>query len=139
MLNEKKSLATNTPLLLAAVIALVLIALYAIARAPVTLDDTSLRVGGIYGVVVDYARIEKIELSDNFDEVGVKTNAFELAYVEIGNYTFKDVGAALVYRTSTDPHALIIRTSAKTIVIQKGAAENRRIFDALVAKTRRSP
>ena len=63
----------------------------------VLLNDTGLRIKGMYGVTIPYVNIEQIDTLTALPKISMKTNGYALGKTLIGNFKFKDHSRAKLF------------------------------------------
>jgi len=88
----------------------------------------SLRIKGLYGTEILYRDIEEIKVLDTIPIWGLKTNGINLGFMNIGMFTYKELGKVRLFEIKKEkPYILIVRKKEK-IVLGLGKEKNEEIY-----------
>lgn len=83
-----------------------------------TLEQTQMVISGSYGVSINYADIDKLELKPTLPEIGFKNNGLNLGPILKGHFDVKNVGPSLLFlRSNQGPVIIIYRTGHQPVLI----------------------
>ena len=122
--------------ILAILITIVIIGVSAffIKSISVELLESSLKINGLYGVTISYEDIEEVKEIDSIPFWGVKTNGINLGFMNIGLFTYKELGKVRLFETKKEkPYILIIGKNEK-IVLGLGKEKNEELYRILEEK-----
>ena len=122
--------------ILAILITIVIIGVSAffIKSISVELLESSLKINGLYGVTISYEDIEEVKEIDSIPFWGVKTNGINLGFMNIGLFTYKELGKVRLLETKKEkPYILIIGKNEK-IVLGLGKEKNEELYRILEEK-----
>ena len=122
--------------ILAILITIVIIGVSAffIKNISVEVLENSLKINGLYGVTISYEDIEEVKELDSIPFWGVKTNGINLGFMNIGLFTYKELGKVRLFEIKKEkPYILIIGKNEK-IVLGLGKEKNEEIYRILEEK-----
>ncbi len=102
----------------------------------ITVDtlENSLKVNGLYGTEIAYKDIEDVKELDTMPIWGLKTNGINLGFINIGMFTYKEMGKVRLFELNKEkPYVLIIGKTEK-IILGLGKEKNKEIFNVVVEK-----
>jgi len=96
--------------------------------------EYSLKIKGLYGTEIAYQDIVEIKELDSIPYFGLKTNGINLGFMNIGIFTYKEIGKIRLFELKKEkPYILIIGKNEK-IVLGLGKEKNEEIYKILVEK-----
>ena len=122
--------------ILAILITIVIIGVSAFFIKSISVEvlESSLKINGLYGVTISYEDIEEVKELDSIPFWGVKTNGINLGFMNIGLFTYKELGKVRLFETKKEkPYILIIGKNEK-IVLGLGKEKNEEIYRILEEK-----
>ena len=122
--------------LLAIIITIIIIAVSAFFIKSISVEvlESSLKVKGLYGVEISYEDIEEVKELDSIPFWGIKTNGINLGFMNIGMFTYKELGKVRLFEIKKEkPYILIIGKNEK-IVLGLGKEKNEEIYRILEEK-----
>lgn len=102
----------------------------------ITVDtlEKSLKINGLYGTEIAYKDIEDVKELDTMPIWGLKTNGINLGFINIGMFTYKEMGKVRLFELNKEkPYVLIIGKTEK-IILGLGKEKNKEIFNVVVEK-----
>ena len=91
------------------------------------LEDT-LKINGLYGTEIEYKDIEEIRKLDSIPMWGLKTNGINLGFMNIGMFTYKELGKVRLFEIKKEkPYVMIVGKSEK-ILLGLGKEKNEEIY-----------
>ena len=97
----------------------------------ITVDalETTLKINGLYGTEIAYKDIEDVKKLDTMPIWGLKTNGINLGFLNIGMFTYKELGKVRLFEIKKEkPYVLIIGKTEK-IILGIGKEKNEEIFN----------
>jgi hypothetical protein len=136
MINEKTGASRGFSLVMTVllVLAIVLVSVALIKGIGVEFKDRSFRVKGIYGVEVRYDDIESLELLSSFPLLGLRTNGIGLGFMNVGHFTYGDLGKVRLFEVNLQKPYLSIKLKDERIVIGMGKSKNEEYYSILKGK-----
>ena len=129
MKNEHNT--NNIYAVILAALIIIVSAIY-IGNIKAILGNDSIRIKGIYGITIQYSDIKEIKKIETFPLFGLKTNGINLFFMNIGDYTYTDIGPVRLFEISKEkPYLMIIDSNRKT-VLGFGKKENDRIYNEII-------
>jgi len=96
--------------------------------------EYSIKIKGLYGTEIAYQDIIEIKELDSIPYYGLKTNGINLGFMNIGIFTYKEIGKIRLFELKKEkPYILIIGKNEK-IVLGLGKEKNEEIYKILVEK-----
>jgi len=90
--------------------------------------ESSIKIKGLYGTEILYKDIEEIRKLDTLPMWGVKTNGINLVFINIGMFTYTELGKVRLFEIKKEkPYVLIIGKTEK-IVLGLGREKNEEIY-----------
>jgi len=98
-----------------------------------TLAET-IKIKGLYGIEIPYKDIEAIQEIDSIPVWGIKTNGINLGFMNIGMFTYKELGKVRLFEIKKEkPYVMIIGKEEK-IIIGLGKEKNEEIYKIIEEK-----
>ena len=92
-----------------------------------TLENT-LKINGFYGTEIAYKDIEDVQELQTIPIWGLKTNGINLGFMNIGMFTYKELGKVRLFEIKKEkPYVMIVGKTEK-IVIGLGKEKNEEIY-----------
>lgn len=123
-------------LILALAITAVIIFSSVLLSRGITVDtlENSLKINGLYGTEIAYKDIEEVKELDAMPIWGLKTNGINLGFMNIGMFTYKELGKVRLFEIKKEkPYVLIIGKTEK-IILGLGKEKNEEIFSIVEEK-----
>ena len=96
--------------------------------------ETSLKVNGLYGTEIAYKDIEDVKELETIPIWGLKTNGINLGFINIGMFTYKELGKVRLFEVKKEkPYVMIIGKTEK-IILGLGKEKNGEIFSVVLEK-----
>ena len=115
-------------------ILIIAVSVFFIKSISVEVLESSLKVNGLYGVEISYKDIEEVKELDSIPFWGIKTNGFDLGFMNIGIFAYKELGKVRLFEIKKEkPYILIIGKNEK-IVLGLGKEKNEEIYKILEEK-----
>ncbi len=102
----------------------------------ITVDplENSLKINGLYGTEIAYKDIEDVKELDTMPIWGLKTNGINLGFINIGMFTYKEMGKVRLFELNKEkPYVLIIGKTDK-VILGLGKEKNEEIFSIVEKK-----
>ncbi len=91
-------------------------------------SENTLKINGLYGTEIAYKDIEGIKELDTIPLWGLKTNGINLGFINIGMFTYKDLGKVRLFEIKKEkPYVMIVGKTEK-IIIGLGKEKNEEIY-----------
>ena len=105
---ENKKTKFNTATVVKGVIILLVIALALLGLKPpsVAMNDNGFKIGGLYGKLYEWDKIESAELLSQMPKIGLRTNGMDLGSTKRGYFNVDTYGSSTLYVNETH-HAFI--------------------------------
>jgi len=100
-----------------------------------TLDE-SLKIKGLYGTEVLYKDIEEIKELESIPLWGLKTNGINLGFMNIGMFTYKELGKVRLFELKKEKPYVLIESKTEKIVLGLGKEKNEEIYRIVEEKIR---
>jgi hypothetical protein len=127
---------TNTQsILLALVIAAFVIIISMLLTKGVNVEvlADSVKIEGLYGIEIPYSEIEEVKMLDSMPLWGLKTNGINLGFMNIGMFTYKELGSVRLFEIKKEkPYVMIVGKKGK-IVLGLGREKNAEVYKAIEA------
>ena len=102
-----------------------------------TLENT-LKINGLYGTEIAYKDIEDVQELETIPIWGLKTNGINLGFMNIGMFTYKELGKVRLFEIKKEkPYVMIVGKTEK-IVIGLGREKNEEIYRIVEEKIRKT-
>jgi hypothetical protein len=83
----------------------------------VTVTEQSIKISGMYGVVIDTNDIQLVELRENAPRIIYKINAIDIPFLKKGTFRLEEFKSARLFVHSTSGPFLIIISDSDTIIM----------------------
>ncbi len=100
-----------------------------------TLENT-LKINGLYGTEIAYKDIEDVQELETIPIWGLKTNGINLGFMNIGMFTYKELGKVRLFEIKKEKPYVIIVGKTEKIVIGLGREKNEEIYRIVEEKIR---
>ncbi len=100
-----------------------------------TLENT-LKINGLYGTEIAYKDIEDVQELETLPIWGLKTNGINLGFMNIGMFTYKELGRVRLFEIKKEKPYVIIVGKTEKIVIGLGREKNEEIYRIVEEKIR---
>ena len=122
--------------LLAVVIAALIIftSIFFIKSISVEALESSIKIKGLYGIEIPYKDIVEIRGLDSLPFLGLKTNGINLGFMNIGMFTYKELGNVRLFEIRKEKPYIVIIGKDEKIVLGLGKEKNEEIFKILEEK-----
>ena len=100
---ENKKTKFNTATVVKGVIILLVIALALLGLKPpsVAMNDNGFKIGGLYGKLYEWDKIESAELLSQMPKIGLRTNGMDLGSTKRGYFNVDTYGSSTLYVNQT--------------------------------------
>lgn len=107
-----------------------ILAIYAFLCATVKVEiaDSSIRVNGMYGTVIEYSEITSVQRIDELPIMGTRTNGIGLGFMNVGHYSYPDIGRVVLYQMKTEKPYILVKTTDKQVIYGFGSVKNEEIY-----------
>ena len=92
-----------------------------------TLED-SIKIKGLYETEVQYKDIEEIKEIDSMPLWGLKTNGINLGFMNIGMFTYKELGKVRLFELKKEKPYVLIVSKTEKILLGLGKVKNEEIY-----------
>jgi len=113
------------------VIAVVGISLILMNMVKVEMNDSNLKIKGIYGKSIEYSQINEVSTIDSLPIIGIRKNGIGLGFMNIGHFSYSGIGNVLLFEIRLEKPYVEIKTNEEIIIIGLGKKRNLEIVDEL--------
>ncbi|MBM7542241.1 hypothetical protein [Amphibacillus cookii] len=100
------------------------VALFWVTReSKISIQGTTLEIGGMYGISIDAEEVEDVLLTDEIPNIRGKTNALSLLSLKKGTFRMDEIEKARLYLHSGNGPYIQIMTSEDVIIVNYRNAE----------------
>jgi hypothetical protein len=117
-------------IILALVITAVIMLFSLVLGKGVSVDtlETSIKINGLYGTEVAYKDIEEVKELDAIPLWGLKTNGINLGFMNIGMFTYKELGKVRLFEIKKEKPYIMIVGKTEKIILGLGKEKNEEIY-----------
>lgn len=101
------------------------------ATVGVELSDSSINVKGLYGTEIPYADIVSVQELDRLPPAGTRTNGIGLGFMNIGYFSYPDIGKVTLYQMSGEKPYILVRTRDRQVIYGFGREKNAEIMERI--------
>jgi len=130
----KKNSPQSIMLALIITVLIIIFSMFLIKSISVEILEDSIRIKGLYGTEISYTDIEKARKLDSIPFLGLKTNGINLGFMNIGMFTYKELGKVRLFEIKKEkPYVLIVGKTEK-IILGLGKEKNEEIYNIIEEK-----
>ena len=134
----KKGSLQSIILALAITVLIMLSSMLLVKGVSVEILVDSVKIKGLYGTAILYKDIEEIRKIDAIPFWGMKTNGINLGFMNIGMFTYKELGKVRLFEIKKEkPYVMIIGKTDK-IILGFGKEKNEDIYRIIEGKLKDS-
>jgi len=126
-LNNSKLILT---LVLLVVIGIAVIVL--VNGIDVDVNDERVKIKGIYGREIRIEDIEEVQIVEKIPFMGVRINGIGIGYINIGMYSYQDIGKVVVFKTTTSENNILIIGKEEKVLLGLGQRKNEELYNKIM-------
>jgi len=126
-LNNSKLILT---LVLLVVIGIVVIVL--VNGIDVDVNEERVKIKGIYGREIRIEDIEEVQIIEKIPIIGVRINGIGIGFINVGMYSYQDIGKVVVFKTTTSENNILIIGKEEKVLLGLGQRKNEELYNKIM-------
>ena len=99
------------------ILLVIILALLGLKPPSIEMNESGLKIGGLYGKLYEWDKIEAVELLNQMPQIGRRTNGMDLGSTKRGYFNLNDYGSSTLYINKTHSVFLTFRYMNKQIFV----------------------
>jgi hypothetical protein len=131
---KQNTTSSNSKLILTLVLLVVIgIAVIVLVNGiDVDVNDERVKIKGIYGREIRIEDIEEVQIVEKIPFMGVRINGIGIGYINIGMYSYQDIGKVVVFKTTTSENNILIIGKEEKVLLGLGQRKNEELYNKIM-------
>jgi hypothetical protein len=98
----------------------------------VDVNDERVKIKGIYGREIRIEDIEEVQIVEKIPFMGVRINGIGIGFINIGMYSYQDIGKVVVFKTTTSENNILIIGKEEKVLLGLGQRKNEELYNKIM-------
>ena len=98
----------------------------------VDVTEEKVKIKGIYGREIKIEDIVEVKVLDKIPFMGVRLNGIGLGIINVGVYSYQDIGKVIVFKTATSENNILIIGKEEKVLLGLGQRKNEEIYNKIM-------
>ena len=125
----------NTSKLIVTIVLLIIIGIFVtvlVKGINVDVTEERVKIKGIYGREIRIEDIEEIRLLEKIPFPGMRLNGIGLGFINVGLYSYQDIGKVIVFKTATSDNNILIIGKEEKVLLGLGQSKNEELYKKIM-------
>ena len=121
--------------LISTIVLLIVIGIFVTVLAKginVDVTEERIKIKGIYGREIKIEDIVEVQVLEKIPFIGVRLNGIGLGFINIGVYSYQDIGKVIVFKTATSENNILIVGKEEKVLLGLGQRKNEELYNKIM-------
>ena len=130
--NTTTSANSKLILTLALLVLIGIVVIVLVNGIDVDVNEERVKIKGIYGREIRIEDIEELQIIEKIPFMGVRINGIGIGFINIGMYSYQDIGKVVVFKTTTSENNILIVGKEEKVLLGLGQNKNEELYNKIL-------